>query len=164
VKRIWMFSIGRVNTEFFPGWKKIKQRRISFVLGYFRMYKQNIILTACVPLSSSARVDIQNKYKLKKPICDFWQHIYMVNSSSSIVLQFAHLQILLNIMSLLLCVQDENNLQSRNMYYILQLIFHFVNWVLSLWWPMVKPLFQFTSLNLPKLICMVSLYFCWSRF
>jgi hypothetical protein len=43
----------------------------------------------------------------------------MVYSSSSIVLQFAHLQILLNIMSLLQCVQDENNLQSQNMYYIL---------------------------------------------
>jgi len=27
-------NIGRVNIEFFPGWKKIKQRRISFVLGY----------------------------------------------------------------------------------------------------------------------------------
>jgi hypothetical protein len=32
-----MFSIGRVNIEFFPGWKKIKQRRISFVLSYLRM-------------------------------------------------------------------------------------------------------------------------------
>jgi len=32
-----MFSIGRVNIEFFPGWKKIKQQRISFVLGYLRM-------------------------------------------------------------------------------------------------------------------------------
>jgi hypothetical protein len=37
VKRIRMLSIGRVNIEFFPGWKKIKQRRISFVLGYLRM-------------------------------------------------------------------------------------------------------------------------------
>jgi hypothetical protein len=32
-----MFSIGRVNIEFFSGWKKIKQRRISFVLGYLRI-------------------------------------------------------------------------------------------------------------------------------
>ena len=32
-----MFSIGKVNIEFLPGWKKIKQRRISFVLGYLRM-------------------------------------------------------------------------------------------------------------------------------
>jgi hypothetical protein len=31
VKRIRMLSIGRVTIEFFPGWKKIKQRRISFV-------------------------------------------------------------------------------------------------------------------------------------
>ena len=30
-------NIGRVNIEFFPGWKKIKQRRISFVLGYLGM-------------------------------------------------------------------------------------------------------------------------------
>ena len=32
-----MFSIGRVNIEFFSGWKKIKQRSISFVLGYLRV-------------------------------------------------------------------------------------------------------------------------------
>jgi hypothetical protein len=37
VKRIWMFRIGWVNIEFFPGWKKIKQRCVSFVLGYLRM-------------------------------------------------------------------------------------------------------------------------------
>ena len=30
-------NVGRVNIEFFPGWKKIKQRRISFVQGYLRM-------------------------------------------------------------------------------------------------------------------------------
>jgi hypothetical protein len=30
-------NIGRVNIDFFSGWKKIKQRRISFVLGYLRM-------------------------------------------------------------------------------------------------------------------------------
>jgi hypothetical protein len=35
-------SIGRVNIEFFPGWKKIKQRRISFVLSYLRMILWNI--------------------------------------------------------------------------------------------------------------------------
>ena len=29
--------IGRVNIDFFPGWKKIKQRPISFVLGYLHM-------------------------------------------------------------------------------------------------------------------------------
>ena len=31
------YEYWRVNIEFFPGWKKIKQRRISFVLGYLRM-------------------------------------------------------------------------------------------------------------------------------
>jgi hypothetical protein len=30
-------NIGRVNIEFFPGWKKFKQWHISFVLGYLRM-------------------------------------------------------------------------------------------------------------------------------
>jgi len=30
-------NIRLVNIEFFPGWKKIKQRRIAFVLGYLRM-------------------------------------------------------------------------------------------------------------------------------
>jgi hypothetical protein len=45
VKRIRMFSIGRVNIEFFPGWKKIKQQRISFVLGYFRMILWKISTT-----------------------------------------------------------------------------------------------------------------------
>ena len=37
MKRIGMLSIGWVNIEFFPGWKKIKQRRVSFVLGYLPM-------------------------------------------------------------------------------------------------------------------------------
>ena len=32
----------RVNIEFFPGWKKIEQRRISFVLGYLRMILRKI--------------------------------------------------------------------------------------------------------------------------
>ena len=30
-------NIARVNFGFFTGFKKIKQRRISFVLGYLRM-------------------------------------------------------------------------------------------------------------------------------
>jgi hypothetical protein len=30
-------NIARVNIEFFTGCKKIKQQRISFVLGYLRM-------------------------------------------------------------------------------------------------------------------------------
>jgi hypothetical protein len=30
-------NIARINIGFFTGFKKIKQRRISFVLGYLRM-------------------------------------------------------------------------------------------------------------------------------
>ena len=35
-------NMGRVNIEFFLGWKKIKQRRIAFVLGYLRMILRKI--------------------------------------------------------------------------------------------------------------------------
>jgi hypothetical protein len=63
-------NIARVNIGFFTGFKKIKQRRISFVLGYLRILwknstaisikhrilatfniKKNSILTACMPLN-----------------------------------------------------------------------------------------------------------------
>ena len=64
-------NIVRVNIEFFMGCKKIKQRRISFVLGYLRTIlckistaisikhrilatfniKKKSILTACMPLT-----------------------------------------------------------------------------------------------------------------
>jgi hypothetical protein len=63
-------NIERVNIEFFPRWKKIKQWRISFVLCYLRMIlwkistaisikhrilatfnKKQSILTACMPLT-----------------------------------------------------------------------------------------------------------------
>jgi uncharacterized membrane protein len=64
-------NIVRVNIEFFTGCKKIKQRRISFVLGYLRTIlckistaisikhrilatfniKKKSILTACMPLT-----------------------------------------------------------------------------------------------------------------
>ena len=37
MKRIRMFSIGWESIAFFPGWKKIKQWHISFVLCYLRM-------------------------------------------------------------------------------------------------------------------------------
>ena len=64
-------NIARVNIGFFTGFKKIKQRRISFILGYLRMIlwkistaisikhrilatfnkkKKKSILTACMPL------------------------------------------------------------------------------------------------------------------
>jgi hypothetical protein len=35
-------NIARVNIGFFTGFKKIKQRRISFVLGYLRMILRQI--------------------------------------------------------------------------------------------------------------------------
>jgi hypothetical protein len=63
-------NIARLNIGFFTGFKKIKQRRISFVLGYLRMIlskistaisikhrilatfnKKKSILTACMPLN-----------------------------------------------------------------------------------------------------------------
>jgi hypothetical protein len=70
-------NIVRVNIGVLTGWKKIKQRRISFVLGYLRMIlwkistaisikhrilatfniKINSILTACMPLMESIWID-----------------------------------------------------------------------------------------------------------
>ena len=53
-------NIARVNIGFFTGFKKIKQRRISFVLGYLRM-----------PLCKiSTAISIDNFYYLKKN--QFW--------------------------------------------------------------------------------------------
>ena len=72
VRSYGRMNIARVNIEFFTGCKKIKQRRIFFVLDYLRMIlwkistaisikhrilatfciKKNSILTACMPLIS----------------------------------------------------------------------------------------------------------------
>ena len=41
-------NIGRVNIEFFPGWKKIKQRRISFVLGYISLWFFKTKFRSCI--------------------------------------------------------------------------------------------------------------------
>ena len=53
-------NIARLNIGFFTGYKKIKQRRISFVLGYSRMILWKI----------SAAISIQHRmlasFKIKK--------------------------------------------------------------------------------------------------
>jgi hypothetical protein len=69
-------NIARVNIECFTGCKRIKQRRISFVLGYLRIIlwkistaisikhrilstfniKKNSILTACMPLTHQSYI------------------------------------------------------------------------------------------------------------
>jgi hypothetical protein len=73
VKRIGMFSIGWINIEFFPGLKKIKQRRISFVLGYLRMilWKNSTAIYLYGFLNQSLGLILGNifvllKYKIKK--------------------------------------------------------------------------------------------------
>ena len=79
-------NIARVNIGFFTGFKKIKQRRISFVLDYLRMIlwkistvisikhrllatfniKKKSILTACMPLSSRHYINVQRELTLSK--------------------------------------------------------------------------------------------------
>ena len=54
-------NIGRVNIEFFPGWKKIKQRRISFVLGYLRMILRKISTAASIKHRILATFNIKKK-------------------------------------------------------------------------------------------------------
>jgi hypothetical protein len=66
-------NIGRVNIEFFPGWKKIKQRRISFVLGYLRMILWKISTAA------SIKHRILATFNIKKN--QFWQPlIYLIQN------------------------------------------------------------------------------------
>ena len=70
-------NIARVNIGFFTGFKTIKQRRISFVLGYLRMILWKIptaisikhrilatfnsILTACMPLINKKAIENENR-------------------------------------------------------------------------------------------------------
>jgi hypothetical protein len=37
------YEYARVNSEFFTGRKKIKQRRISFVLGYYEKFQLQLV-------------------------------------------------------------------------------------------------------------------------
>jgi len=54
-------NIGRVNIEFFPGWKKIKQRRISFVQGYLRMILRKISTAISIKHQILATFNINKK-------------------------------------------------------------------------------------------------------
>jgi hypothetical protein len=74
-------NIARVNIGFFTGFKTIKQRRISFVLGYLRMIlwtnstsisikhrilatfniKKKSILNACIPLINRQAIESENR-------------------------------------------------------------------------------------------------------
>jgi hypothetical protein len=55
-------NIGRVNIGFFPGWKKIKQRRISFVLGYLRMILWKISTAISIKHRILATFNINKKF------------------------------------------------------------------------------------------------------
>jgi hypothetical protein len=55
-------NIARVNIEFFTGCKKIKQRRISFVLGYLRMILWKISTAISIKHRILATFNIKNKF------------------------------------------------------------------------------------------------------
>ena len=54
-------NIARVNIEFFTGCKKIKQRRISFVLGYLRMILWKISTAISIKHRILATFNIEKK-------------------------------------------------------------------------------------------------------
>jgi hypothetical protein len=67
-------NIGRVNIELSLGWKKIKQRRISFSLGYLRMILWKISTTIYLYgfLNQSLSLILDNIcLKLKYRMCAF---------------------------------------------------------------------------------------------
>jgi hypothetical protein len=63
-------NIVRVNIGVLTGWKKIKQRRISFVLGYLRM-----ILTQ---KGGFSKLCLKNKKKDVIPTNSIFQHVSII--------------------------------------------------------------------------------------
>ena len=55
-------NIARVDIEFFTGFKKIKQRRISFVLGYLRMILWKIPTPISIKHRILATFNIEKKF------------------------------------------------------------------------------------------------------
>jgi hypothetical protein len=64
-------NIARVNIEFFTGFKKIKQRRTSFVLGYSRM------ILSKISTAISIKHRILANFNIKKinfdSLCTLWE-------------------------------------------------------------------------------------------
>ena len=75
-------NIGLVYIEFFPGWKKIKQRSISFALGYLRMILWKISTAislwffikrmACMPLKQNIKMSMVTDYVENQPLWLKW--------------------------------------------------------------------------------------------
>ena len=68
-----------VNIEFFPGWKKIKQRRISFVLGYLRMilWKISTAIYLYGFLNQSLGLILGSIFFIKITTCVPLRHIFL---------------------------------------------------------------------------------------
>ena len=62
-------TIARVNIGFFTGFKKIKQRRISFVLGYLRMILWKISTAISIKHRILATFNIKIKINSWQPVC-----------------------------------------------------------------------------------------------
>jgi hypothetical protein len=62
-------NIVRVNIGFFTGFKKIKQWRIFFVLGYLRMILWKISTAISMKHRILVTFNIKNKIKFRQPVC-----------------------------------------------------------------------------------------------
>ena len=72
-------NIARVNIEFFTGCKKIKQRRISFVLGYLRMILWKISTAISIKYRILATFNIKEKIYSDSLYAFKWWHNSCMN-------------------------------------------------------------------------------------
>jgi hypothetical protein len=62
------YEYARVNIEFFTGCKKIKQRRISFILGYLRMILWKISTAISIKHRILATFNMKKKNQFWQPL------------------------------------------------------------------------------------------------
>jgi len=77
-------NIAQVNIEFFTGCKKIKQRRISFVLGYLRMILWNISTAITIKhrilatFSINKKINSDSLYAFNIPSRPWWPQNFIL--------------------------------------------------------------------------------------
>ena len=89
-------NIVRINIEFFTGCKKIKQQRISFVLGYLRMILWKISTAISIKHQILATFNMKKKFNmyLEEGIFFFFFYFFTIHShiwsSAFQILAFDH--------------------------------------------------------------------------
>jgi hypothetical protein len=92
-------NIGRVNIEFFPGWKKIKRWHNYFVLGYLRMILWKISTAISIKHRILAIFYINKKIQLLGPFSSFF---FLLNKIEHHNITEILLKVMLNTMTLTL--------------------------------------------------------------